>query len=97
VEANRDQLARSAPFDLRRPHGIRHGWGASRARHENAGPVDSGHASDSGGGPEKARSDDIDPDEVTEVFLYAAGFLGFLLFVAVVAALVFAIGALRHW
>jgi hypothetical protein len=97
VEANRDHLARSAPFDLRRPHGVRHGWGASRARHEDAGQVDSGHAPDSGGGPEEARSDDIDPGEVTEVFLYAAGFLGFLLLVAVVAAVVFGIGALRHW
>jgi hypothetical protein len=96
VAANRDQVARSAPFDLRRPHGIRHGWGASRARHENAGQVGPGHPADSRGGTKEAQSDDIDPDEVTEVFLYAAVFLGFLLLVAVGAAVVFALGALRH-
>jgi hypothetical protein len=97
VEANRDQLARSDPFDLRRPHGTRQGWSASRATHENAAQVDPGHSSDSMGVTKEAQSDDIDPDEVTEVFLYAAVFLCFLLVVAVGAAVVFALSALRHW
>jgi hypothetical protein len=61
VEADRDQLARSAPFDVR------------------------------------AQPDDSDPGEVTEVLLYAAAFLGLLLVVAVGAAVVFGLHALRHW
>jgi hypothetical protein len=95
VEANRNQLARSAPFDLRRPYGIRHGWRASRARHENAGQVHSGYASV--GVSDVARPDDIDPGEVTEALLYAAVFLGLLLLVAVGAAVIFGLRALQHW
>jgi hypothetical protein len=94
VEANRDQLARSAPFDLRRPHGIRHGWRTSRAKQENAEQVDSGRASDVAG---PAQPDDYDPGEVTEMLLYGAAFLGLLLVVAVGAAVVFGLRALRHW
>jgi hypothetical protein len=95
VEANRDQLARSAPFDLRRPHGIRHGWRASRARHENAGQSHPRLASVSMAVTQAAQSKDL--GEVTKVLLSAAGFLGFLLLVAVGAAVVFALGAIRHW
>jgi hypothetical protein len=46
---------------------------------------------------EEGQSDDIDPDDVTEVFLYAAVFLGFLLVVAVGTTVVLALHALRHW
>jgi hypothetical protein len=67
------------------------------ARHENAGQVDSGHASNSVGVTEEAPSGQIDSDEVTEVLLYAAIFLGVLLAVAVGAAVVFGLRALRHW
>jgi hypothetical protein len=81
--ANRDQLARGAPSQLRRPHGIRQ--------------VDSAHAQDSGDVAAEAQSDDIDSGEVTEVMLYAAVFLGFLLAAAVAAAVVFGLRALRHW
>jgi hypothetical protein len=94
VEANRDQLERRASFDLRRPQGIHHGWRAWRAWHENAGPVDSDHASDSVGVSHKAQLDDIDPEEVTEVFLSVAGLLGLLVVAAVVATVVFALGTL---
>jgi hypothetical protein len=74
VEANQDQLGRSAPFDLDRPHG-----------------------SDSVAITEERQSDDIDRYDVTEVFLYASVFLGFLLVVAVGATIVLALRALRHW
>jgi hypothetical protein len=50
--ANQDQLARGAPSELRRPHGIRQ--------------VDSAHAQDSGDVAAEAQSDDIDSGEVTE-------------------------------
>jgi hypothetical protein len=45
----------------------------------------------------ETRSDDIESDEVTEVLLYAAAFLGFLLVVAVGTAVVFGLRSLRHW
>ena len=97
MEPNRDHLVRYAPFDLRRPHGIRHGWRALRARPDNAEQVDPRRTLDRLGLTQKVRSDDIDPDEVTGVLLYVAAVLGFLLFVAIGAAAVFAVGALRHW
>jgi hypothetical protein len=97
VEANRDPLGRSAPFDLHRPHGIRHRRRVSAAWRENAGQVDPGHASDNVGITEEGQSDDIDPHDVTEVFLYAAVFLGLLLVVAVGATVVLALRTLRHW
>jgi hypothetical protein len=71
--------------------------------HEHAGQVDSAHASDSAhvsdsvGVTAEVQSDDIDSDEVTEVMLYAAVFLGVLLAIAVAAAVVFGLRALRHW
>ena len=80
MEPHRDQLVRYALVNLRRAHGM----------------VDSGHASDSVGVYEEVPSDDIDPDEVTEVLLHAAAFLGFLIVIAVGAAAVFALGALRQ-
>jgi hypothetical protein len=89
VDPNQDQLVRYAPFDLRRPHGTRHGWRALRARHE--------HASDRVGVAERGPSDDIDPDEVTKVFLHAAVFLGFMLVIAVGAVAMFIFSTLRHW
>jgi hypothetical protein len=95
VEANRDQLARSAPFDLRRPHGIRHGWRAARGRHENAGRVDPRLAAASMPVTQQAPSEDL--GELTKVFLSAAWFLGFLLLVALGAAVVWLLGAIRHW
>jgi hypothetical protein len=97
VEPNREQLVRYVAFDLRRPHGVRHGWRALRARHENARQVDSGHSSERVGATEEIRSDDIDADEVTAVLLYAAAFFGFLVMVALAAAAVFVLSALRHW
>jgi hypothetical protein len=97
VEANRNQLARSAPSDLRRPHGSRHGRRAAPATHEDAGQIDSAHASSSVAVTEEAQSDDVDSDEVTQVLLYAAVFLGVVLVVAVGAAVVFGLRALRHW
>ena len=84
---NREQLVRYAPFDLRRPHGIRHGWRALRARHEPARRTVT----------QQTEPDDIDPDEVTAVLLYAAAFFGFLLVVAIGVAAVFVLNALRHW
>jgi hypothetical protein len=45
----------------------------------------------------KARPEDIDPQEVTEVFLSAAGFFALLVVAAVAAAVLFAVGAVRHW
>ena len=97
VEANRDQLERSAPFDLRRLPGIRPWRQPSRARHEPAGQADSGHAPHGAVTPAQAQSDDIESDEVTEVLLYAALFLGFVLVVAVGAAVVLGLRALRPW
>jgi hypothetical protein len=69
----------------------------SAAWRENAGQVDPGHASDNVGITEEGQSDDIDPHDVTEVFLYAAVFLGLLLVVAVGATVVLALRTLRHW
>ena len=97
MEPNRDQLVRYAPFDLRQPHGMRHGWRALRARHENAGRLDADRASPKVGVTGQAASEDIDPDEVTAVLLYAAAFFGFLLLVALGVAAVFVLRTLRHW
>ena len=97
VEANRDQLARSTPFDLRHPYGSRHSWRASRARHADAGQVDKNFASGSVGDTGESASEDIDPHEVMGVFLHVAVFLGILLLGAVAAAVVLALRAVRHW
>jgi hypothetical protein len=45
----------------------------------------------------EAQPEDLGPDEVAKVFLSAAGFLSFLLLVAVGAWVMFALGAVRHW
>jgi hypothetical protein len=97
VDPNRDQLVRYAPFDLRQPHGMRHGWRALRARHESAGRIDADPASVGVRVTRQGPSEDIDPDQVTAVLLYAAAFFGFLLLIAVGVAAVFALRTLRHW
>ena len=97
MEPKQDHLVRYAPFDLRRPHGSRRGWRTPRGRQDGARLVDSGPASDREDVRHKVPADDIDPNEVTEVLLYAAAFLGFVLLIAVGAAGMFALSALWHW
>ena len=46
---------------------------------------------------EQNEASDIESDEVTEVLLYVAAFLGLLLVIAVAAAIACGLRALRHW
>ncbi len=73
METKVDQLARSAPFDLRHPHLAQVGRAVTQG-------IPTGYLG-----------------EVRKVFLSAAGFLSFLSLVAIGAAVVFVLGAIRHW
>jgi hypothetical protein len=90
-------MEQRAPFDLRRPYGIPHGWRASRARLMNTGQLGSGHASNRVAVGVDARSGDMDPSVILEVFLYGTVVLGFLVALVVGVAVVSALGTLRHW
>jgi hypothetical protein len=63
----------------------------------NTGQLGSGHASNRVAVSVDARSGDMDPSVILEVFLYGTVVLGFLVALVVGVAVVSALGTLRHW
>jgi hypothetical protein len=63
----------------------------------NTGQLGSGHASNRVVVGVDARSGDMDPSVILEVFLYGTVVLGFLVALVVGVAVVSALGTLRHW
>jgi len=63
----------------------------------NTGQLGSGHASNRVAVGVNARSGDMDPSVILEVFLYGTVVLGFLVALVVGVAVVSALGTLRHW
>jgi hypothetical protein len=86
-----------APFDLRRPYGIPHGWRASRARPVYPGQPASGHGSNRAAVTVEAKSHDMDPTLVLRAFLFGTVVVGFLMALVVGVAIVSTLGTLRHW
>jgi hypothetical protein len=79
VDTSPDQLQRRGPFNLL----------------PLRGPADPGHASDRARTTDAGQSEDIDPEELTEVYLTVAGATGLLLLIVVAAIVVFTLQALH--